>query len=77
MNRIFGPAHEILVLMRGSRKFCQRGSNNVFFDEWKEDPIRTKSGPLKHHFKELSWRADNGPTLNAGLVKLCDFSGYF
>ena len=44
--------------MRGSRKFCQRGSNfdNVFFsivDEGRE---------------AFRWRADNGPKLNAGLV---------
>ena len=29
--------------MRGSRKFCQRGSNLFFFDKGKEDPNSTKS----------------------------------
>ena len=29
-----------IVCMRGSRKFCQRGSNfdNIFFNEGREDP---------------------------------------
>ena len=43
-------------LMRGSRKFCQRGSNSdvvffVFFlaDEGREDPNSTKNGPSSAH----------------------------
>ena len=53
--------------MRGFSKFCQRRPNfdNVLFififlvDEGKEDPNTTISG-----------RADDGPSLNAGLVAL-------
>ena len=49
--------------MRGSKKFCQRGSkfDNVLFfvgffsDEGRED-LNTN----------IRWRADDGPTLNAG-----------
>ena len=42
--------------MRGSRKFCQRGSNfdNVFFvddDKGREDPKTTKAG---HHQTPLN-----------------------
>ena len=57
--------------MRGSRKFCQRGSNfdNIFFPVGREDPN-------KYHYKRaiiglpaaFRWCADAGPTLNAGLV---------
>ena len=58
--------------MRGSRKFCQSGSNldNVFFSfssflvggGWVgEDPKITQSA---------IWRTDGGPALNAGLVAL-------
>ena len=46
--------------MRGSRKFCQRGSNtdNVFFlvDEGREDPSTTISGLSS----AMRWRADDG-----------------
>ena len=67
--------------MRGSRKFFQRGSNsdNVFFRflvaEGKEDPNTTKSGPSSARQRSgilmaFRWRADDGPTLNAGLVAL-------
>ena len=53
---------------RGSRKFCQRGSNsdNVCFlvDEGRGIPNTTKSGQAKRHWN------DDGPTLNAGLVAL-------
>ena len=57
--------------MRGSKKFCQRGSNcdNVFFlfvcflvDEGRIDPNTTISGPTSAR--------QQGPTLNAGLVAL-------
>ena len=60
--------------MRGSRKFCQRGSNfdNVFLvDEGREDPSNTISGPSS----AFRWRADDGPTMNAGLVALRFFRG--
>ena len=49
--------------MRGSRKFCQRETifDDIFLvDEGWEDPNTTLSGPFR-------WRADGGPTLNAGL----------
>ena len=55
--------------MPGSRKFCQRGTNfdvfGCFFlvDEGWENPNSTISGP-----SSVRWRADDGPTLNAGSV---------
>ena len=72
------------INMRGSRKFCQRGSNfdNVFLffflhviDEGREDPNTTISGPSSARQRNaikmaFHWRADDGPTLNAGLVAL-------
>ena len=71
------------INMRGSRKFCQRGSNfdNVFLfflhviDEGREDPITTISGLSSARQRNaikmaFHWRADDGPTLNAGLVAL-------
>ena len=64
----------------GSRKFCQRGSNFdvVFFfivDEGWEDPNTTISGPSSACQRNaismaFRWHADDGPTLNAGLVAL-------
>ena len=73
----------LISIMRGSRKFCQRGSKfeNVFFsilfyvDEGIEDPNTTISGPSlarQRNAIEMSfrWRADDGPTLNAGFVAL-------
>ena len=69
--------------MRGSRKFCQRGSkfDNVFYsisfyvDEGREDPNTTISGPssaCQRNAIEMAfrWRTDDGPTLNAGFVSL-------
>ena len=61
--------------MRGSRKFCQKGSNsdNVFFFLMRGERIQIgiKEGnhrpPAKRHYP---WWADEGPTLNAGLVAL-------
>ena len=60
--------------MRGSRKLCQGMSNFDFFlvDEGREDQNTTIGGPSSA--RQRNWRADNGPTLNAGLVA-CDFSG--
>ena len=65
--------------MRGSRKFCQRGSkfDNVFFiclfclvDEGIDDPNITKMG---HHRPAsetpFKWRFAGGP-MNTGLVAL-------
>ena len=62
--------------MCGSRKLCQRGPNsdNVFLvDEELEDPYTTQSGPSSPRQRNLiklvfCWRADGGPTMNAGLV---------
>ena len=51
--------------MRGSRHFCQRESNfDIAFlvDEGWEDPNTT--------IMAVCWRADDGPTLNAGSVAL-------
>ena len=49
------------MYMRGSGKFCQRGSNLIFLiNEGIEDPNTTINGV---------W-ADDGPTFNAGLVAL-------
>ena len=66
--------------MRGSRKFCQRVSNfgDVFFllvDEGIEDPNTAKNGPSSARQRNavsmaLRRWADDGPTLNAGLVAL-------
>ena len=69
-------------IMRGSRKFCRRGSkfDNIFFlffavGEGIEDPDTAiywpssarQQTPFKRCF--AGW-ADDGPTLNAGLVAL-------
>ena len=67
--------------MRGSRKFCQKyrkGSNfdNVFFvvflvDEGWDDRNTTLSGlssARQRNSMAFRWRADDGPTLNAGSV---------
>ena len=55
-------------------------SNNVFWgfflvDEGREDPSITKSGPSSASQQNaivmaFCWWADDGPTLNAGLVAL-------
>ena len=47
---IFWPVSVAEYFLRGSRKFCQKGSNSdkfffFFFYEEKEDPNSTKSGP--------------------------------
>ena len=65
--------------MRRSRKFCQRGSifEKVLFlvDEGRNGPNSTKSGPASTRQRKaikmaFPWRADDGPTLNSGLVAL-------
>ena len=66
--------------MRGSRKFCQRGSNfdNVvvfLVDEGWEDPNTTVSRPSSEKRHGVSLRADDGPTLNTGLVASRFFRG--
>ena len=71
-------------VMCGSRKFCYRGVQfwRVFclfvFYEGRADPNSTKSGPSSARQRNaikwnailmaFRWRADYGPTLNAGLV---------
>ena len=68
------------------RKFYQRRSDSdklffcvlFFHDEGSEDPNTTKSGPSSarqpNAIKMLfSWRADDVPSLNAGLVALLFF----
>ena len=59
--------------MRGSRKFCQRGP--TFFSEGREDSNTTISGrSLARQRKAINvafhWLADDGLTLNVGLVAL-------
>ena len=56
----------LLLFMRGSRKFCQRGSTFFFFFE---DPNTTISGPYSAcQQMVICWCANHGLTLNAGLV---------
>ena len=72
--------------MSGSRNFYQRGSNfdNVFFsvvvvvflvDKGRKNPDTTISRPSTARQRNaiemaFRWRADDGQTLNAGLVSL-------
>ena len=60
--------------MRGSRKFCQRGSNfdNVCFkvDGGREDPCPTLSGPSSARQRNFRLHADECPTLIAGLAAI-------
>ena len=54
---------------------------SFFVDEGKrEDPNNTKSGPLSAHLRNaiwmtFRWQADDGLTLNAGLIALWFFRG--
>ena len=73
--------------IRGSRKFCQRGSkflSNIFLVvRGREDPnttiSRLSSARQRNAIKmAFHWRADGGPTLNAAIKmawQICDFSG--
>ena len=61
--------------MRGSREFCQRGSNSFLFIFYKgkEDRNSTKSGASSARQRNaikmvFCWRADDSPTLNGGLA---------
>ena len=62
--------------MRGSRKFCQSGPNLILlFDEGIMDPNTAINGPSSARQRNaivmaFRWRADDGPTLNAGFVVL-------
>ena len=61
------------LLMRGSRKFCQRGPTLSFFFlvvERRKDPNTTICGPTS-----ACQRNASGPTFNASLVALCFFKG--
>ena len=71
------PTHQL----RGSRKFCQRGSNtDVFFLYYLVEGIErgsncTHSWPSSACQRNdiemvFRWRADSGPPLNTGLVAL-------
>ena len=68
---------------RGSRNFCQRGSNfdKVFLvDERRDDQYTTKSGPLLVRQRSailmvFRWRPNDGLALNSGLVALRFFRG--
>ena len=54
--------------MRGSRKFCQRGSkfDGFLFDEGSYDPNTTISGPSSARQRNaIFWRFGDGPTLKA------------
>ena len=61
--------------MRGSRTFCQRGSNFDGFYEGREDPNSNISGLTSIREQNaiqmaFRWRAEDGQILNAGLVAL-------
>ena len=57
-----------LDCMRGSRQFCQRGSN---FDRFFLFCFSGELDPNKYHHKMVfCWCADDGPALNAGFVAL-------
>ena len=66
--------------MRGSRKFLREGPNLItffffFFFKWIGDPNTAINGPTfarQQNAIEMAfcWWADDGPTLNAGLVAL-------
>ena len=63
--------------MRGSRKVYQRGSNFFSFFLMRGERILIPleraiiSPPASIIEMAFHWRADSGPTLNAGLVTLC------
>ena len=62
--------------MRGSRKFCERGSNfdsDFLVDEGREDPntaISWSTWARQRNVMTFRWRADDSPTMNADLVAL-------
>ena len=69
-----------VCVMRVSRKFRQRESNievlYIFLaDERREDPNATISGTHRPAREKMTFRlhADDGPTMNAGLVVVCFF----
>ena len=55
--------------------YVRGGPTLIFVDEGRENQNTTIGGPSSAHQRNaFRWQADNGPTLNAGLVA-CDFSG--
>ena len=51
------------------KSFVRGGPTLItFFYEGREDPRTTISGPSSAHEMAFRWRADDRPTLNAGLV---------
>ena len=57
-------------IMRGSRKFCQRVPN-FFFSLMRGGRIQIPLlAGLHRRASAFRWRADDGPTLSAGLVAL-------
>ena len=68
--------------MRGSKNFRQRGSNSdVILEEERDGHYTSKSGPssdCQRNAIEMAfrWRADDGPTLNAGLFFSGDLAQY-
>ena len=86
LKRVFLVTKAYAWFIRGFRNFCQRVSNfdSVFFiyfiifisfNERRNDLNATKSGPSSARQRNaiqmvFRWRADDGPTLNSGLVAL-------
>ena len=66
----------MMMSMHGSKKFCQRGPTlTTFFLQLMRgskyyDKRAIIDPPAKRHSMAFRWRADNGPTLNVGLVAL-------
>ena len=48
--------------------FVREGPTQLFFSRGREGPNTTKSGPIVG--PQFRWRADDGPSWNAGLVAL-------
>ena len=68
-----GKTADVFTVMHGSRKFNQRGSNsdNIFGEGREGERIQIALKVDQHRpVMAFRWRADDGPTLNAGLVAL-------
>ena len=85
LKYITGDLSQISVTLPGSRKFCQRESNSTLtiflVDEGKEDTNTSQNGTSSAYQRNailmsFGWRADNDPTLNAGLVALWVSRGF-
>ena len=74
------PRFHTVLFMRGSRKFCQRGTNsdNIFIC-WRGDPNSTKSGPSSARqlgsFVIFQGGGGGGPTLVRNPILLWFFWG--